>query len=171
MAEEKYVSGEAYQEMHRSGASTKTKSGKKVTIKTQTIGLVLAAIALCGLSFASGVGYQKQHTKVLTAALGASTNGFGPGGGISSRRLGDFGQVTSVSSGSITVNNQRSGSAKTYSITADTIITNNGQAASVTDIQTGDTVIISISSADNSVATRILVNPSFGGAAPNSNDN
>ena len=102
-----------------------------------------------------------------TSSKTTSTNGQmpsgGPGdmGGGPTRGGGTLGEVTKVSSDSITVSDQRSGTETTYKITSDTTITEDSKTASASDIATGDTVMIS--SSDNSTATAIQVNPTMGG--------
>ena len=74
---------------------------------------------------------------------------------------GTLGEVTKVSSDSITVTDQRSGTETTYKITSDTAITKDSKTASTSDIATGDTVMVR--SSDSSTATAIDVNPTMGG--------
>lgn len=129
-------------------------------------GLVLVAIILCGISFAAGMSYQKNHTKgTLTASTGGGQ--FGPPGGTGGLRSGqrpNIGEVKSVSSDSITISDSRSGSDKTFKITSDTTVSNNGTSGSVSDIKTGDTVIVQADSSDSSTASRIILNPNFQGS-------
>jgi hypothetical protein len=74
-------------------------------------------------------------------------------------------QVTVISSTSITVQDT-SGNATTYAITGDTVITDQGQQVTYTDIQTGDTVLVIPDRSDTSNAERIIVNPDFGNGQP-----
>lgn len=158
MAEE-FISGEQHQAGHQSGSR-----GHKVTIPLHSAGLVIAVIILCGLSFWGGASYQKHHTKSTpTAGTTPNFSGGGAGGFGGARRSGGFGQVTAVSSSSITVTNPRSGTGMTYTITGSTTISDNGQAVTVSDIQTGETVLITTSGSGSTTATSIMVNPSFGG--------
>lgn len=160
MAED-YVSGEEYQRMKHSVKSTKT-----VAVPTRIIGFIVAAIVLLGLGFVGGMTYQKHNTKspVTSASTAAARSGFGGSGGFS-RRSGSFGQVTAISTTSITLNNERTGASTTYAITSSTTITDNGQTVATSDIQTGDTVVVMTSTTDTTTATSIVVNPSFGGGA------
>jgi hypothetical protein len=139
---------------------------RKVTIPLKAVGLVVAVIILCALSFAGGRQYQKHHGGTTTAA-GATGRGFASGSFGGARRSGGIGSVTAITSTSLTVNDQRSGTAKTYSISSSTQITDNGSTVDYTDIKTGDTVLVTTSSSTSTAATRILVNPSFGGGAGN----
>lgn len=159
MTEEKYVSGEEYQAMSRTAPS----KGHRVAVPVKTaIGIVVVVI-LCGLSFYSGDSYGKNHApKAAATASFRTTTGGGFGGG-GFRNGGGFGQVTAVSSSSITVQNPRSGASTTYAITSSTAITDNGQTVSTSDIQTGDVVIIQVASSGSTTATSIMVNPSYGG--------
>ena len=163
---EKYVSGEEYETMRRSGLEPGKQ--KKVTVQMRTMVWVLAVVVLCSLSFAAGSSYQQHHAKTTASVI--SSNGFGPGG-TGGRRLGAIGQVTAITSTSITVDNQRTGNSTTYSIDGTTAISNNGQSATASDVQAGDTVLISTASSTSTVATRIVINPSFGGFGPQSQGN
>lgn len=97
-----------------------------------------------------------------TSTTGQMPSG-GPGdmGGGPTRGGGTLGEVTKVSSDSITVSDKRSGTETTYKITSSTTIANGNSTASASDIATGDTVMIS--SSDNSTATAIQINPTMGG--------
>lgn len=79
---------------------------------------------------------------------------------------GDIGEVTAISSSSITINDRRSDSAKTYSITSSTQISDEGSTVDYTGIKTGDTVLITVDSSSSTTASRIVVSPGSGG--PNS---
>ena len=145
-------------------------------------------VVLIGASFLLGMAFQKDQdnhltTKILGSAGSGSQsqsqnqsqgqNGFngGSGGGFGGSFGGGSGggysadivtaQVTSVSSTSITVQDS-SGNSDTYSITANTVITDGGQPVSSSDIQTGDQVIVIPSRMDTSTARRIIVNPDTG---------
>jgi hypothetical protein len=162
MPEKKYVSGEEYQAMSRNVPP----QGHQVSIPMKAVGAVIVVIILCGLSFFGGESYGKNHAPkaaATTSAFGGSGSAGGGFGGGGFRHSGGFGQVSAVSSSSITVQNPRSGTSTTYSITASTTITDNGQTVPASDIQVGDTVIIQVASSGSTTATTILVNPSFGG--------
>ncbi|HVV26021.1 MAG TPA: hypothetical protein VHC21_03240 [Candidatus Saccharimonadales bacterium] len=148
---------------------TAGRPARRVTISLKSVGLVAAVIVLCGLSFVGGRQYQKHHGSSANSSATAAGGGLAGGrfgGGV--RREGGIGSVTAISSSSITVSDQRSGTSKTYSITSSTQITDNGSTVDYTDIKTGDTVLVTASSSSSTTAARILVNPSFGGgmAAP-----
>jgi hypothetical protein len=119
-------------------------------------------IVLCAASFFGGKAYEKGHR----------FGGFGGGGGEygGGHRLGGFGKVTAISSSSITVESTYSNSSKTYTINSSTTVTSDGSSASVSTIQTGDTVIIRTSSTASTTATAIEVNPSFGGGPGSSQE-
>ena len=137
---------------------------RRVTFSLRTAGLIAVVVFLCVLSFFGGRQYQKHHGGSSNAAASSGRGNFPGGGGFGgARRSGGIGSVTAISSSSITVNDQRSGSSKTYSITSSTQITDNGSTVDYTDIKTGDTVLVSADSSTSTTATRILVNPSFGG--------
>jgi hypothetical protein len=131
--------------------------------------VIIIVIVLCGLSFFGGAVYEKGHVKSSAASLSSNAGGgySRAGGGFSGRNGGqrpNIGDVTAVSSSSITIQNNFSGSSETFSITSSTTYTNAGQTgASVSDIQTGDRVLIRTSSSSSTQATEIDINPSFGG--------
>jgi len=157
-----YVTGEEYQAMkkapHRSA---------KTSLPRNPIVFIIVAVVLMGLSFYGGIAYQKsKHPAAATAASGNFANGsggFGGGGGRFSGQRPTIGSVTAISATSITVQDSRTGSSVTLSITSSTQITDNGQTVAASDIQTGDTVLVTASTSSSSQASRILVNPSFGG--------
>lgn len=132
---------------------------------------LLVAVILVTISFYSGVQYQKGHQSTTSAFNNSSGNSpFGGGGGrfggFNSDRV--FGQVTAISSSSISVQDSRSNTNVTLTINSSTQISNNGQTASASSIQTGNSVIVVEDSSNTSVASRILINPSFGGFGSNS---
>jgi hypothetical protein len=157
-----YMSGEKHQAMMAA------KGPKQVEIPKSLLAGV-AVIILMGLSFYGGVAYQKSHHPAVSiAASGTSTSGGFAGG----RRFGGqrptAGAVTAVSATSITVQDSRTGSSVTLSITSSTQITDNSQTVTASDIQTGDTVLVVASTTDKTQAARILVNPTFGGGSQSS---
>lgn len=138
----------------------------------------LAVVVIGGVGFYGGMTYQKHHTTASgnnASTQTANSQGFGGNGNFSggsggfggSRADRVIGQVTAISSTSITVQDQ-SGSSTTLAITSSTTITDNGQTVAASDIQSGDTVFITEDSSNTSQASRIMVNPSFGGAPSSS---
>lgn len=155
-----------YEEMVSTG-----KAGRTADTNYVKYGVIaIVALVLCGVSFGAGMSYQKGKQP---AASTASTNdngqfpsqGGGPGGGMGGFRNGqrpNIGEVKAVTSDSITISSQRSESDQTFKITSSTTVQDNGSTASVSDIKTGDTVLITTDSSDTSTATQIMLNPSFG---------
>jgi len=141
----------------------------QVRIPKRSLYLVIVLLAIIGSFFlGEHYGHSKQTTSVPTAsnsqAAGGSTNGDGFAGGRGNFRSdGAHGSVTAISSTSITVMDTTSNTSKTYTITSSTQITDNGSTVTTSDIQTGDTVLVTSGSSATTTATRILVNPSFGG--------
>jgi hypothetical protein len=131
--------------------------------------VALLVVGLAG-GFAAGANYQKKHMATTTPSL--STNGGfqggGPDGGARMAFSGTMGSVTAISSSSISVQDQREGTTKTYAITSSTTITNNGASATYSDIAVGDTVLVRSSSTTSTDATAITLNPSFGGGPSSS---
>jgi hypothetical protein len=139
-------------------------SGNNNNTKTGLI--LLTAIILCGLSFAAGISYQKSHTKDPLPSSAPGGGQFGSQGGPAGPNGGqrpNIGEVKSVSESSIIVSDSRSGSDQTFKITSDTKVSNDGTTGSISDIKTGDTVIIQADSSDSSTASRIILNPNFQG--------
>jgi hypothetical protein len=143
---------------------------------TKQIIISISILILMVVGFFGGVQYQKGHQpKHPTSATGQGSpfgqgGSGGPGGGFSGQRP-TIGSVTAVSASSITVNDQTSGSSKTFSITSSTTISNNGQTATANDISVGTTVVVIADSSSSTQASRILVNPSTGGNAPSTTSN
>ncbi len=127
-------------------------------------------VVLCGLSFYGGLSYQKgKQPSPQVAQTNVANGGFGGRFG----RGGGIGSVTAVSPSSITVNNTRTSTSKTYTINSSTTITNSGATATVADITTGSTVLVTPSSSDPTIASTIILNPSFGpggGSLPGGSD-
>jgi len=149
---EKYISGEDHNRRISSNNANKNQNNSKYVI-----GVVVAVLALA-ISFYAGVQYQKQHNTSLASARSR----FGAFGG---GHFGDrvIGTVTAISPTSISINSRMNNSVVTLSITSSTQISDNGQTVTSSDIKTGDTVFVSEDTSDTSQASRILVNPSFGG--------
>jgi hypothetical protein len=158
MADE-YISGEKHKEIKQKS------NNKKVTLRISSITTIVIVVVLCLISFFIGSAYGKHSGKSVTSSAATSTgvNGYGGRYGEGERRMGGFGKVTSISSSNITISNERTNASTTYSITSNTTITDSGQTATVSDIQDGDTVIVTTASSTSTSATRIMVNPSFGG--------
>jgi hypothetical protein len=131
---------------------------------------LISALIFGGLGYWIGKGTSNNS---LTSANAGTSGGGGFGGNGSFRRMGGIGSVTAVSPTSITINNTRTNAATTYTIDSSTSITNNGATATAADIKVGDNVLVSTASATSTAATRILINPSFGGGGgqtPGSNN-
>ena len=101
------------------------------------------SIALLLIGFGSGVAYQKgKTTSTAQAASAMQDSRFGGmqgfGGGMRDTNRA-FGTVSAISDSSITVTT-RSNSSVTYTLSSSTTVTDDGNSASIGDIQTGDTV-------------------------------
>jgi hypothetical protein len=134
------------------------KPKKSVSVSSSTVTLAIAFVIVAGLAFWGGTAYQKHHNRGAT--LTTNRRGLLGGGRFAG---GGFGSVTSISSTSITVQNSRSGTSKTFAITSSTKVEDNGASATTSTISTGDPVIVMPSSTNASDAATIIVNPSFGG--------
>ena len=126
---------------------------------------VLVVIVVAVISFYGGTRYEKHRQPAVPkrslVGQGTTNPAFGDQFNRRSRifRQTLVGKVTTVSTTSITVQGNNDNASHTYSISSTTAITNNGQTAAVTDIQTGDNVLVVASPADASQALSILINP------------
>ncbi|MDB5169016.1 MAG: hypothetical protein JWO41_372 [Candidatus Saccharibacteria bacterium] len=139
------------------------------------ITLPLFILALCGLSFYGGTAFQKSRDKpLMTVSSGVTTFGTGSGPKFGARIGGEIGSVTAVDATSISVQSQRTGTTKTYTIDSSTKALNAGATANVSDIKVGDSVFVETSGTDTTIATTIVINPGFsssgGGVMMQSND-
>jgi hypothetical protein len=142
--------------------------------KDQTLQFLIVAL-VCAVIFGSlGYWFGKGSQDKSAASPTGGTSQFGaggPGGQGGFRRMGGIGAVTVVSDTSITIDNTRTGSTNTYTIDSSTSVTNNGAVASISDIKVGDNVLVSTVSSTSTAATRIVINPSFGGGGQNPGTN
>jgi hypothetical protein len=146
------------------------KKSRSVTIAygsyAKYVPIVLVAALIGLLGFAGGVQYEKGHVPIRPVA---GLQMPGPGGRFgyrgAHRTRGALGTVTSVSSSSITIQNQRSGTDETFKITSTTTVTNNGTSASVSDIKNGTSVLVRTTGSDANTASQILLNPQLPGGA------
>lgn len=133
----------------------------------------LAIIVIGLLGFFGGMQYQKNQDNNLgtsrLARAGLSSSSYGQMGPGRRMRNGGLGQVTAISTTSITVNDIRQNQSKTYAITGDTKVTNAGQTAAVSDIKAGNTVIITTSSSDSTTAASIRIGGMMVGSTTQTN--
>jgi cytoskeletal protein RodZ len=143
-------------------------------LKKYTPLIPVVAIILVGISFVAGMQVQKSITKSNAATVVGSANGgtTGGAGGFSGRggRMGmrpTFGTVSSISGSNLTVTTDAS-TTVTVTLSSSTQITDgNGATATAGSIKTGDTIAaFGTTSSDGATitATRIRLNPAFGGA-------
>ena len=134
---------------------------------------VAGVVVLC-LSFLGGIQFQKGK-KTSDTAIGMQTMQNGDsrfsglrqgqatmGGGL--RRMGSFGEVSAINDTSLSFKG-RGGGITTFTITSDTKITKDGEAAAVGDVKVGDTVMVSPSTTDTTAAASIAINPTIQGPA------
>lgn len=152
-------------------AALDERPSQKPTPEVRTIAInksLANAILLVGVAlivgFGAGVAFESHHNRAVRTTLqGAQAGQYGGFGGFGGRRLNSaIGSVTAISTTSISVNDQRSGTTKTYSITSSTTITKAGAAATTADIAVGDTVMVRASSSTSTTATTIIVDPQLG---------
>jgi hypothetical protein len=155
----KEVTPEQYHEMQVSQQS------RTITMPMRTVFLAIAGVLVVLASFTAGTYYQKTKQPVaadsgqqaLLPNGAGDTSQVGPGG--SRMMSGAVGSVTAVDSESITISDARSGTSKTFTITSDTKIANNGATVAASDITTGSTVIIEPSVNNAALAAQIILNP------------
>jgi hypothetical protein len=136
----------------------------KPQVNQKVIGAAAMVVAV-GVSFYSGVQFQKNHmeqTGSATASQGeqAISNRMGQRSMMSGQRPA-MGQVTAISAASISVQDSMQNTTATYAVTSNTKVTNNGGAASASDIKTGDNVLVLLSNTNSSEASQIELNPSM----------
>ncbi|NPV59944.1 MAG: hypothetical protein HPY75_09800 [Actinobacteria bacterium] len=77
--------------------------------------------------------------------------------------MGAIGEVTAISESKITIEDERSGSSRTYSIKSSTQILDGEKEAEIDDIEVGDRVMVVPDGSDAGAAARIIINPGMGG--------
>ncbi len=144
-----------------------TPTPRKLALRSSHVVVGLVVIAALGIGFAAGQHFDNNR-RLLPAANrmaigGDQSSGTGGRGGFGGRngamRGGVIGQVTAISATSITVQNTRTSTDSTLTISSSTTVTNNGQTAAISDIKTGDTVLVRTSGTDSKQATQIALNP------------
>ncbi|GEM_PF-1516129 len=162
-------------EMSLSEYNAQPRQAPKKQLVIPRSGLVIGGFILVAIvSFFGGTQYQKGKAPTPTDTQTASNNQYSPGGSSGGFNGGSggfqrgnrvIGTVSAVDSSSITIQS-RSGSTNTYTITGNTMVTDNGQASNVSDIQTGATVFLTLDSSNTQDVSGIMLNPSFGGFGP-----
>jgi hypothetical protein len=162
--ETKEVSGEEFQRMQ---AETTFQKPNFITAHRSVLVPILVLAVVAGLSFGAGIQYQKGKKDTSLPATAAAQFGPSDTNGPRTFRSGgpgaSIGQVKAVSSTSITVTNERTGTDSTLAINSTTVVTNAGATAAVSDIKAGDTVFVQAATNDATTATRIMLNPTMGG--------
>jgi|GEM_PF-1820571 len=133
---------------------------------------VVAAVVIAAIGFYGGAAFQQSHhhdTPRNTALRNGRTFGAGMAGGPrmmnAQSGLHDMGQVTAVSSSSITITSNRSGTSTTFGITSNTAITQDGSTITASGIKTGNFVQITKINSTTNTAIAIEVTTD---AAPSS---
>jgi hypothetical protein len=128
----------------------------------------IVMVVIAAGSFFIGVAFESgRKSAANNAATAPQTQQLGPGQSAprngpftgNGQRVRAIGTVTAINSSSISIKNARDNSTSTYSITNSTLIQNNGQNASASDIKVGDTVIILTDASQSNLATSIMINP------------
>jgi hypothetical protein len=134
--------------------------------KTALLGIV--GVIVLGIAFFGGVayGHHSDDTKNnastnKSTTTGANNGNFGGDGGYGDRghgRMGTIGQVTAVNGDQFTVT-RNDGSTTTVQTSSSTTYENG------TSVSTGDTVVVQGTANSSGVvqATRVIINPTFGG--------
>lgn len=136
-------------------------------MKRDPIVMVVAAVVLVAVGFFAGMQVQKSTGSKTTAnAAGPGSFGGQGGGGFRRGGGGTFGTVSSINgTTSMVVQDSRTGTSTTVNFSSSTTVTDGSSSSSLSAIATGDTVVVmGTKASDGSVtATRVLLNPSFGG--------
>lgn len=140
----------------------------KVKVGAVAIAAVVFIVGLSGGVFigkASGstnsVAARDDDTQFPSGMQDGNFPGEAQGGGMGMLGGGNTGEVMAVSASSITVKDQRSGGLTTFDITSDTNVTDDGDSATIADVQVGDTVMAQgTDDEDDSAAGTITLNPS-----------
>lgn len=133
----------------------------------------VAALFIILASYAVGYNAARGSTADSANERGANS-GITPGGGMNGtppvmdgttgrgrgQMGGTVGEVTAVSSSSITINDQMRGGSVTYTITSDTKVAEDDTDKAVSDIHVGDTVRVIASTSDLLAAATITLNVS-----------
>ncbi len=131
------------------------------------IGVIVALVILPIAGFFTGMQYQKQTSTAVTNGASKFANG---ARGMRNRAIGT---VKSVSATSITVTEQFNNTDKTYTLTTSTTYRNGAADAQASDVQAGDTVLLTLDTSDTSKVTAVTLNPTMmfrGSTAPNTSD-
>jgi hypothetical protein len=118
------------------------------------VGVIVALILLPIAGFFAGMQYQKQTNP--TAENGRTAQ-FGNGPRMMRNRA--IGTVKSISDTSITVTERMNNEDKSYTLTSSTTYKNGTSDAKASDIKTGDTVLLTLDSPDNTKVTAVTINP------------
>lgn len=167
---EEYISGERHKELNKHPKNNLTKP----------ILVAVVGVLIIGVSFYSGMAYQKSNQPKLEA--GATSASGGPqgmmfnasaGGGGGPRQAGFtpiIGTVTAVSDTSISLTETETGEAKTLTIASTTsIVDSSNEKAAASTIKVGDKVMAIANQNDNTVADRIAINPEMGATSSGPN--
>ncbi len=137
------------------------------------VALAALTLAIAGASFFCGMklGESRGRSPQEGAAnwLEAETGNSGetgpgmPGSPMEAGPIGIVGEVTTISATQITVKDARSGSTKTFSLTAATEIIRGESGAEVSDIEVGNEVMVVSEGPDSDEAARILIDPGMRG--------
>lgn len=118
------------------------------------VGVIVALIVLPIAGFFAGMNYAQQ--------MGPTTqNGTANGPTLGPHILtgGTIGTVKSISATNITVIQGRNNEEKTYTLTSSTTYKNGDANARASDVKTGDTVLLTLDSSDNTKVTTVTLNP------------
>ncbi|MEW6555257.1 MAG: hypothetical protein AB1384_13345 [Actinomycetota bacterium] len=147
-----------------------TPQGKepRAWLKPVGVGALIMAVGLGSFFGGMAVGGDEQQKQVAVGSAGQGEQVVpdqpnGDMGQAMPGRMGAMGEVTAVSSSSISVEDVRSGEASTFEIDSSTEILDEGETAGVGDIEVGDSVMVIPGDSDESVAARIIINPAMGG--------
>ena len=144
-------------------ATTVAKPKKSIDKSAALMGAGIATVAILligGIAFGAA-GLTRKNTSQGPGFSQSGGQGGGMGrGGFQGQRPTD-GEVKSIDGSTITITD-RDNITVTVTVNSDTKYTQDREDASLSDIKTGDTIVVMGKESDNKVtATRIIINPSF----------
>jgi hypothetical protein len=135
--------------------------------------LAATFIVVIVASFFGGMQYQKSRGEKTNQAKNSQgldqQNGNFPGRFNGQRQRPTVGTVASVADKTIKISLENNGGDKTIAVTDNTKITNNNSSATLSDIKTGDTLMVMGKTNDDGTVTAemIRINPSFNESSNN----
>ena len=137
--------------INKESGTTATVSSKidkyNIRIKLSTLVTLVLFVVLMGISFYGGIVYQRgYYSRHFLTTNSPVKNKF------------DWGMVVFVSPTSITIDSQRTNNIRKLKITKDTLISIDGSPAKISQVRTGEIVLVKVNKSDAQI---ILINSNF----------